>query len=338
MGCGSPRSGGLRLETTGLIRRPGVLALHPRLSPGGARPVQRSGSLRGGGRGVRPWGRPPVLSHSCPLSRVPQNRPSRPLAWRGTCRNHAESSIPAQRGGTVHRGGGRGRLAWLREAWRGRTGQTCSQGRGRPWMEPRPGCIMGGTAGAGAEWAAAPRLSWVPGGQRWPVPPCRPPGSEPSRGHALELRPWPPQSCVGEVGLASRLQVFTEHLLCARPRPAVRDTKRDKTWPRPCTRSRPCACTAHDRPVSQGAAPGAASALGPGPAGPSGAGAGGPSGGGNRFRASLAVSGPVAPAARHSAPVLCACEQTPCRARLPRAQRAACRCPLPLGAEDWPRG
>lgn len=92
-------------------------------------------------------------------------------------------------------------------------------------MEPRPGRhTMGAALGVGAARAAAPRLSGFRAGGGGPCP----------RADRLALsRPdgaagaVTPASAVptGEVGLASRLQMFTERLLCARPRPALRELR-----------------------------------------------------------------------------------------------------------------
>lgn len=76
-----------------------------------------------------------------------------------------------------------------------------------------------GAGGGGAAWAAAcatARTAWL----------SRPDGA----------------CCSRDLGLCRSGQstpMFTEHLLCARPRPAVQDTKVDEVQPRPCTRSRP---------------------------------------------------------------------------------------------------
>lgn len=194
MGWGSPRSAGLRLEPTGLNRRPGGCSLGTRVAPGGARPVQRSGPFRGGGSGSVHGGGLRSSPMAVPFH-VPENRPSGP--WLG--------GVPAETPGPAW--GNRPREGGRRERPSG--------------TEPRPGRhgITAGGWGGGAAWAAAcatVRTAWL----------SRPDGA----------------CCSRDLGLCRSGQstpMFTEHLLCARPRPAVQDTKVDEVQPRPCTRSWP---------------------------------------------------------------------------------------------------
>lgn len=107
-------------------------------------------------------------------------------------------------------------------AQRGGTGHAKAAGEsGRPERSPAQGGMGSppGGGGGGAAWAAAcatVRTAWL----------SRPDGA----------------CCSRDLGLCRSGQstpMFTEHLLCARPRPAVQDTKVDEVQPRPCTRSWP---------------------------------------------------------------------------------------------------